>query len=158
MTPLAKTAPISAPRKWPRYSNLKDLSLSYEGRSEVFPIRPPDISPTGMFINTAADFPEGAILKVSFRLAKSNHPIDARCEVRYCLSGVGVGVEFVDMHPDDQKAIAKETAHAGPVLSNLQLSPQQSSAAPKQKSKAANPARSAAPAARNANPNSSSKS
>ena len=113
MTSLAKTAPISAPRKWPRYSNLKDLSLSYEGRSEVFPIRPPDISPTGMFINTAADFPEGAILKVSFRLAKSNHPIDARCEVRYCLSGVGVGVEFVDMHADDQKAIAKETHTPG---------------------------------------------
>jgi PilZ domain len=66
-----------------------------------------------MFINTAADFPEGAILKVSFRLAKSNHPIDTRCEVRYCLSGVGIGVEFVDMHPDDQKAIAKETHTPG---------------------------------------------
>jgi hypothetical protein len=67
-----------------------------------------------MFINTSADFPEGAILKVSFRLAKSNHPIDTRCEVRYCLSGVGIGVEFVDMHPDDQKAIAKETHTPGP--------------------------------------------
>jgi hypothetical protein len=66
-----------------------------------------------MFINTSADFPEGAILKVSFRLAKSNHPIDTRCEVRYCLSGVGIGVEFVDMHPDDQKAIAKETHTPG---------------------------------------------
>ena len=113
MTSLTKTEPVSASRKWPRYSNLKDLSLSYEGRSEVFPIRPPDISPTGMFINTAADFPEGAILKVSFRLAKSNHPIDTRCEVRYCLSGVGIGVEFVNMHPDDQKAIAKETHTPG---------------------------------------------
>jgi hypothetical protein len=66
-----------------------------------------------MFINTSADFPEGAILKVSFRLAKSNHPIDTRCEVRYCLSGVGIGVEFVDMHSDDQKAIAKETHTPG---------------------------------------------
>lgn len=113
MTPLAKAAPLAPSRKWPRYSNLKDLSLSYEGRSEVFPIRPPDISPTGMFINTAADFPEGAILKVSFRLAKSNHPIDTRCEVRYCLSGVGIGVEFVNMRPDDQKAIAKETHTPG---------------------------------------------
>ena len=109
MTPLAKTAAHATPRKWPRYSNLKDLSLSYEGRSEIFPIRPPDISPTGMFINTSADFPEGAILKVSFRLAKSNHPIAVRCEVRYCLSGVGIGVEFIDMSPVDQRAIAKET-------------------------------------------------
>jgi hypothetical protein len=113
VTSLTNTDPKAVSRKWPRYSNLKDLSLSYEGRSEVFPIRPPDISPTGMFINTSADFPEGAILKVSFRLAKSNHPIDTRCEVRYCLSGVGIGVEFVDMHPNDQKAIAKETHTLG---------------------------------------------
>jgi PilZ domain-containing protein len=113
VTSLTKSAPTVPQRRWPRYSNLKDLSLSYEGRSEVFPIRPPDISPTGMFINTSADFPEGAILKVSFRLAKSNHPIDVRCEVRYCLAGVGIGVEFVNMHPDDQKAIAKETHTPG---------------------------------------------
>jgi hypothetical protein len=66
-----------------------------------------------MFINTAADFPEGAILKVSFRLAKSNHPINVRCEVRYCLTGVGIGVEFVGMSSEDQKAIAKETHTPG---------------------------------------------
>jgi hypothetical protein len=105
----AQTIPQAAPRKWPRYSNLKDLCLIYEGRSEVFSIRPPDISPTGMFINTTADFPEGAILKVSFRLAKSNYPITVRCEVRYCLSGVGIGIEFIDMPSADQEAIAKET-------------------------------------------------
>ena len=109
MTALTNPAQIGVPRKWPRYSNLKDLYLSYEGRSEFFPIRPPDISPTGMFINTAADFPEGAILKVSFRLTKSNYPISVRCEVRYCLSGVGIGVEFIGMPPTDQHAIAIET-------------------------------------------------
>jgi hypothetical protein len=98
---------------------LKDLSLSYEGRSDVFPIRPPDISPTGMFINTAADFPEGAILKVSFRLAKSNYPINVRCEVRYCLAGVGVGVEFIDMSAKDQTAIAKETHTPGLTFKHL---------------------------------------
>jgi PilZ domain len=113
VTSLAKTASPVPTRKWPRYSNLKDLSLTYEGRSDVFPIRPPDISPTGMFINTSADFPEGAILKVSFRLAKSNYPINVRCEVRYCLPGVGVGVEFIGMSNEDQKAIAKETHTPG---------------------------------------------
>jgi hypothetical protein len=113
VTSLAKTASPVPTRKWPRYSNLKDLSLTYEGRSDVFPIRPPDISPTGMFINTAADFPEGAILKVSFRLAKSNYAINVRCEVRYCLPGVGIGVEFIGMSTDDQKAIAKETHTPG---------------------------------------------
>jgi hypothetical protein len=108
VTLLAKTVRREAARNWPRYSNLKDLSVSYEGRNEVFPVRLPDISPTGMFINTGADFPEGAILKVSFRLVKSNHPIDVRCEVRYRLAGVGVGVEFIGMAAANQAAIAKE--------------------------------------------------
>jgi hypothetical protein len=119
VTSLTKSASIVPTRKWPRYSNLKDLSLSYEGRSDVFPIRPPDISPTGMFINTSADFPEGAILKVSFRLAKSNYPINVRCEVRYCLPGVGVGVEFIGMSSEDQKAIAKETHTPGLTFKHL---------------------------------------
>jgi PilZ domain-containing protein len=119
VTSLTKSASAVPTRKWPRYSNLKDLSLSYEGRSDVFPIRPPDISPTGMFINTAADFPEGAILKVGFRLAKSNYPINVRCEVRYCLTGVGVGVEFIGMSNEDQKAIAKETHTPGLTFKHL---------------------------------------
>lgn len=76
-----------------------------------------------MFINTAADFPEGAILKVSFRLAKSNYPISVRCEVRYCLSGVGIGIEFIDMPSADQKAIAKETRVPGPTFKLRAISP-----------------------------------
>lgn len=108
MTQTNKMTRTISPRQWHRYSSIKDLSLCYEGRNEDFPVHPPDISPTGMFINIAAGFPEGAILKVSFRLAESNHPVMARCEVRYCLLGVGVGVEFIDMDPTDQKAIASE--------------------------------------------------
>ena len=45
--------------------------------------------------------------------AKSSHPIDVRCEVRYCLSGVGVGVEFIGMSPADQDAMASETRTLG---------------------------------------------
>jgi hypothetical protein len=31
-----------------------------------------------------------------------------RAEVRYCLSGVGVGVEFIDLAPEAQRAIEEE--------------------------------------------------
>jgi hypothetical protein len=34
--------------------------------------------------------------------------VQTRCEVRYCLPGVGVGVEFVGIAPRDEKAIRKE--------------------------------------------------
>jgi len=95
-------------RQWPRFSNLKDFCLIYEGRNEEVPIHPPDISPAGMFINTNEGFPEGAVLKLRFRLAKSNYLIQVRSEVRYCLPGVGVGVEFIGMSVRDQKAIKDE--------------------------------------------------
>jgi hypothetical protein len=95
-------------REWSRFSNLKDIYLVYEGHSEVTVVRAPDISPRGMFINTAASFPEGAVLKVRFLLARTNYQVQARCEVRYCLPGLGVGVEFVDIAPRDEKAIREE--------------------------------------------------
>jgi PilZ domain len=100
--------PIASTRQWPRYSHLKDVALCYEGRNEVLSVRPPDISLTGMFLNTMSTFPEGAILKVHFRLAQSNYPVDVRCEVRYCLPGVGVGLEFIDITAKDKKAILRE--------------------------------------------------
>ena len=95
-------------REWSRYCSLRDLSLSYEGQSESVAVHPPDLSPKGMFINTPVHFPEGSVLKVSFRLARSNHRIETRCEVRYCMPGLGVGVEFIGIAPRDQKAISDE--------------------------------------------------
>lgn len=95
-------------REWSRYSSLTDLSLTYEGQSESVAVHPPDLSPKGMFINTPVHFPEGSVLKVSFRLARSNHRVETRCEVRYCMPGLGVGVEFIGIPASDQKAISEE--------------------------------------------------
>jgi hypothetical protein len=104
----------SGENKWnttrgvPRVSCLCDLSVSYEGYSENIQTRPPDISTRGMFINTSRSFPEGAVLNVQFRLAMTGAELHTRCEVRYCLPGVGVGVEFVEISPEGVQAIEKE--------------------------------------------------
>lgn len=95
-------------RKAPRYSSLRDLSVTYEGYSEDVATRPPDISTEGMFINTNRNFPEGAVLNVHFRLAETGIEVRARGEVRYCLAGVGVGVEFVEISPEAVRAIEDE--------------------------------------------------
>lgn len=95
-------------RQYKRYPHLRELSIAYEGSSENIAIRPPDVSVQGMFINTSRRFPEGAILTVRFTLARSNRQIQARSEVRYCLPGVGIGVEFLDISPEDQAAIEAE--------------------------------------------------
>lgn len=98
----------AAMRTAERYSSLRDLHVSYEGHSDTIITRLPDISTKGMFINTAKAFPEGAVLNVRFRLAQTGADIQSRCEVRYCLDGVGIGVEFVDISPEAAAAIEKE--------------------------------------------------
>jgi hypothetical protein len=91
-----------------RYPQLSELSMNYEGQTEDISIRPPDLSPHGMFLNTKKDLPEGAVLKLKFRLARTGVLINVRCEVRYCLKGVGVGVEFIGIAPDAAGAIEDE--------------------------------------------------
>lgn len=94
----------------PRISTLRELSVTYEGRSEEVALKPPDISTRGMFINTSRNFPEGAVLNVQFRLGQSGVQITTRAEVRYCLPGVGVGIEFVQISEDAKRAIEEEMA------------------------------------------------
>ncbi len=78
----------------PRIHTLKEISVHYEGGTEEVAIRPPDVSTHGMFFNRPTKFPEGTVLNLRFRLALTGAEIRARCEVRYCLPGIGVGVEF----------------------------------------------------------------
>lgn len=104
----ARVQSRSSPRTARRFSSLRDLSVTYEGHSEEIVTRPPDISTRGMFINTTRTFPEGAVLNVKFRLALSGMEVRSRAEVRYCLPGVGVGVEFVDISRESVRAIERE--------------------------------------------------
>jgi len=97
-------------RAWSRFCSLRDLSLTYEGRGETVAVPMPDVGPKSMFIGKSAHFPEGSVLQMSFRLARSNHRVETRCKVRYCVPGLGIGVEFIGIAPSDQKAIGEEIA------------------------------------------------
>jgi hypothetical protein len=90
------------------YAHFRELSITYEGYSEEVALRPPDLSVRGMFIQTSRHFPEGAVLKVRFRLARSRFEVTARGEVRYCLPGLGIGVEFIDIPDEARRAIEEE--------------------------------------------------
>ena len=98
----------TAIRRDVRHPQLSELSMIYEGFEEDICVRPPDLSPHGMFINTSNEYPQGAVLKLRFRLARTGVMIETRCEVRYCLRGVGVGVEFVAIPPESVRAIEDE--------------------------------------------------
>lgn len=100
-------------RQVSRYPYLRDLSVKYEGQSEGISVRAPDISQCGMFINTSCSFPEGSVLQLHFRLPHTGVEIATRCEVRYCLFGVGVGVEFLGLPSEASQAIEDEIRKAG---------------------------------------------
>jgi hypothetical protein len=95
-------------RRDQRHPQISDLSMIYEGFEEDISVRPPDLSPHGMFINTVTEYPQGAVLKLRFRLSRTGVLIQSRCEVRYCFKGVGIGVEFVDISPEAVRAIEEE--------------------------------------------------
>ena len=61
-----------------------------------------------MFINTMRSFPEGAILNMRFRLALTGASVRARGEVRYCLPGVGIGLEFLGLESAVLKLLERE--------------------------------------------------
>jgi hypothetical protein len=105
---LKKPKDFGAARREPRLSQLLEIHMNYEGSIENIPLRPPDLSTHGMFVNTSTHFPEGAIVILRFRLTKSNVEVQTRGEVRYCLPGIGIGVEFVGIRPEAVRAIERE--------------------------------------------------
>jgi hypothetical protein len=50
------------------------------------------------------------ISTLRFRLSRSGIEVHARSEVRYCLPGVGIGVEFIGLSPEYLSAIEQEIA------------------------------------------------
>lgn len=132
----------AAMRTAERYSSLRDLHVSYEGHSDTVITRLPDISTKGMFINTTKRFPEGAVLNVRFRLARTGTEVQSRCEVRYCFEGVGVGVEFVDISPEAAAAIERELRpRTDPVSNNTRMRPSSRQHNPKASGKSRKPSR-----------------
>ncbi len=114
--PTVKSSGIERQAK--RYpSHYRELFIAYEGYTEEISHRPPDLSDQGMFIQTAHSFPEGAVLRVRFRLARSLYEVTARGEVRYCLAGVGIGIEFIEISAEARRAIQEELQNAGLPLS-----------------------------------------
>jgi hypothetical protein len=69
----------------PRIHSIRQIALQYEGIEERIISRVPDVSTSGMFINTGRKYAEGAVLNLSFCLALSGLEVHARGEVRYSI-------------------------------------------------------------------------
>ncbi len=64
-----------------------------------------DISIGGMFIETRTPLPEGSEIKIRFQLGEGGPVIEVEAEVRYAIRDLCMGIEFVDLSPEDLKRI-----------------------------------------------------
>jgi hypothetical protein len=62
-----------------------------------------DLSVTGAFVDSVVDFPQGTVVHLRFKVADTVVDVDA--EVRYHMPGVGIGVEFLDLTPEEHTCI-----------------------------------------------------
>jgi PilZ domain len=59
-----------------------------------------------MFIESIAAFPRDTVLKLKFKLGDNDSaPVVVQARVLYVANGIGVGVEFMDLTPEDRVRI-----------------------------------------------------
>jgi hypothetical protein len=88
----------------------RDLKIVYDGMTDIVEERSPDLSTSGMFINTPHPYPTGAQIRLRFDLLRTGVFVQALGDVRYCQPGIGIGVLFVNLLESTRAAIEKELA------------------------------------------------
>lgn len=67
-----------------------------------------DISVGGMYLDTVSIFAENEILTLRLKLpGPAPRTVEVRARVRYVHASVGVGLEFIDLRPEDREQIEK---------------------------------------------------
>lgn len=74
-----------------------------------------DLSASGVFIDSMTCFAVGSILKLKFRIGDTI--VEAAGEVRYSMPHVGMGVRFMDLKPEHQRAVEALVTGSGPLPS-----------------------------------------
>ncbi len=61
-----------------------------------------------MFIEAIAAFPKDTVLQLKFKLGENEStPVVVKARVLYVANGIGVGVEFMDLTPEDRIRIER---------------------------------------------------
>lgn len=84
------------------------LEVKYEGPGVRAETRISDISETGVFIDAMTPIPLGAVLKLTFTLP-NGHLIEVDGRVAHSQPRIGMGVEFINLKPEDAQSISEIT-------------------------------------------------
>lgn len=79
------------------------VDVFFDGKDVTGVAGTKDISPGGLYMNTQAEIPEGALLLVRIPFS-SDAQVVCNAEVVYSNPGVGVGLKFQGL-PDEMKAV-----------------------------------------------------
>jgi hypothetical protein len=83
------------------------VDVFFDGKDATGVASTKDISVGGLYMNTQATLPEGAVLLIRIPLGEGKQ-IVANAEVVYSNEGRGVGVRFQGLSDDDRAAIEHE--------------------------------------------------
>jgi uncharacterized protein (TIGR02266 family) len=81
------------------------LEVRYEGPGVRAETRISDISETGVFVDAMTPVPVGAVLKLSFTLPNGRF-IEVEGRVAHSQPRIGMGVEFINLKPEDAQSIS----------------------------------------------------
>jgi len=89
------------PRKYKRAGFVSEVEVVDVGKH-----RCSDISLGGMYLETVHSFPVGSVVTVRFKLRDADEQaIRVKARVLYIHEGMGLGLTFVDLNPQDREQI-----------------------------------------------------
>ncbi|MEK6303794.1 MAG: PilZ domain-containing protein [Acidobacteriota bacterium] len=82
------------------------LEVKYEGPGVRAETRISDISESGVFVDAMTPLPAGAVLKLTFTLPDGS-TVEVEGRVAHCQPRIGMGVEFINLRPEDAQSISE---------------------------------------------------
>ena len=82
------------------------LEVKYEGPGVRAETRISDISETGVFIDAMTPIPVGEVLRLTFTLP-NGRLIEVDGRVAHSQPRIGMGVEFINLKPEDAQSISE---------------------------------------------------
>lgn len=92
-------------RKFPRQTLTTEIWLGQDGIFTHANESLGELSEGGAFIETSQRYPVGSILSLRFKLPRAMDFITCTIIVRHTRGGSGLGIEFLDLSPEDRQQI-----------------------------------------------------
>lgn len=99
-------------RRYPRYKP-QGLVIGWRSRATRMASRAEMVGMGGLFLHTKEPAPVGSIVELFFDVKGGE--VRAQAVVRDSVTGKGMGVQFVQMRPDDRARLSQFLLQCGPI-------------------------------------------